>query len=132
MKPLERGDLQVRLMMKGHDGSQHSRNLKVSSNPKRNPVYQGELVGRKLIGQVGHMAIVRRGRGFKVPNGVLSLHFGSEIDHPDKREIEAGNMELEGLLRCLDLGGRKALVPALLKLPGKSLPTSNAQIRQTS
>ncbi len=78
------------------------------------------------------MAIVRRGRGFKVPNGVLSLHFGSEIDHPDKREIEAGNMELEGLLRCLDLGGRKALVPAILKPPGKSLPSSNAQIRQNS
>ena len=44
MKPLERGDLQVRLMMKGHDGPQHSRNLKVSSNPKRNPVYRGELI----------------------------------------------------------------------------------------
>ena len=44
MKPLKRGDLQVRLMMKGHDRSQHSRNLKASSNPMGNPVYQGEPI----------------------------------------------------------------------------------------
>ena len=78
------------------------------------------------------MAIVRRGRGFKVRNSVLSLHFGNEIDDPDKREIEAGNMELEVLFRCLDLGGRKSLVPSILKPPGNSLRSSNAQIRQTS
>ena len=78
------------------------------------------------------MAIVGRGRGFKVRNGVLSVYLGDKINDPDKREIESGNVELERLLRCLDLGGRKALVPALLKPPGKSLPSSNAQIRQTS
>ena len=44
MKPLKRGDLQVRLMMKGHDGSQHSRSLKVSGNPKGSPVYQGKPI----------------------------------------------------------------------------------------
>jgi len=44
MKPLKRGNLQVRLMMKGHDGSQHSRSLKVSRKPKGNPVYQGEPI----------------------------------------------------------------------------------------
>ena len=52
------------------------------------------------------MTIVGRGRGFKVRDGVLSVYLGNEIDHPDKREIEAGNVELERLLRRLDLGGR--------------------------
>ncbi len=44
MKPLKRGDFQVRLMMKGHDGSQHSRSLKVSGQPKGSAVYQGEPI----------------------------------------------------------------------------------------
>ncbi len=44
MKPLKHGDLQVRLMMKGHDGSQHSRNLRVSGNPTGSTVYQGKPI----------------------------------------------------------------------------------------
>ncbi len=62
MKPLERGDLQVRLMMKGHDGSQHSRNLRVSSNPKRNPVYQGELIKGMSDWELAVVSIKKEGR----------------------------------------------------------------------
>ena len=35
MKPLGRGDFQTRLVVKAHDGSQHTRDLKSSGNPKR-------------------------------------------------------------------------------------------------
>ncbi len=66
MKPLERGDLQVRLMMKGHDGSQHSRNLKVSSNPKRNPVYQGELIKGMSDWELAVVSIKKEGRWLHV------------------------------------------------------------------
>ncbi len=66
MKPLERGDLQVRLMMKGHDGSQHARNLKVSSNPKRNPVYQGELIKGMSDWELAVVSIKKEGRWLHV------------------------------------------------------------------
>ncbi len=44
MKPLGRTDLKIRLTMKGHDGSQHTRSLKPSENPKEGVVFEGELI----------------------------------------------------------------------------------------
>jgi len=66
MKPLERGDLQVRLMMKGHDGSQHSRSLKVSSNPKENPVYQGKPMKGMSDWELAVVSIKKEGRWLHV------------------------------------------------------------------
>lgn len=44
MKPLEKTDLQARLTVKGHDGAQHSRDLKAAKDPKEGTVYKGEPI----------------------------------------------------------------------------------------
>lgn len=44
MKPLEKTDLQTKLTVKAHDGAQHSRELKVSNDPKEGGVYKGEPI----------------------------------------------------------------------------------------
>jgi hypothetical protein len=44
MKPLARKDLKARLMVKGHDGSQHSQNLKISSEPAKTTLYLGRSI----------------------------------------------------------------------------------------
>lgn len=44
MKPLERTDLQAKLTIKGHDGGQHSRELKASRDPKEGVIYKGESI----------------------------------------------------------------------------------------
>ena len=44
MKPLEKTDLQARLTIKGHDGAQHSRDLKAVKDPKEGIVYKGEPI----------------------------------------------------------------------------------------
>ncbi|MGH7847461.1 MAG: hypothetical protein ACREQW_20135 [Candidatus Binatia bacterium] len=44
MKPLDRTDMQTKLTVKGHDGSQHSRELKASKDPKEGVVFKGEPV----------------------------------------------------------------------------------------
>ena len=44
MKPLNRTDLPARLTVKGHNGSQHSRELKASKDPKEGVVYKGEPI----------------------------------------------------------------------------------------
>ena len=44
MKPLEKTDLQARLTLKGHDGAQHSRDLKAAKDPKEGTVYKGEPI----------------------------------------------------------------------------------------
>ena len=44
MKPLERSDLQARLMVKAHDGTQHERDLKFSKDPKEGAVFKGEPI----------------------------------------------------------------------------------------
>lgn len=44
MKPLGRGDLPAKLVLKGHDGVQHSRDLKVSGNPKECTLFKGGLI----------------------------------------------------------------------------------------
>ena len=62
MKPLKRGDFQVRLMMKGHDGSQHSRSLKVSRKPKESAVYQGEPIKGMADWELVVVSIKKEGR----------------------------------------------------------------------
>ena len=44
MKPLGRGDLPAKLVLKGHDGVQHTRDLKVSGNPKECTLFKGEPI----------------------------------------------------------------------------------------
>jgi hypothetical protein len=44
MEPLEKTDLQARLTVKGHDGTQHSRDLKAAKDPKGGTVYKGEPI----------------------------------------------------------------------------------------
>ena len=44
MKPLGRGDFQTRLAVKVHDGSQHTRDLKSSGNPKVCTLFKGEPI----------------------------------------------------------------------------------------
>jgi hypothetical protein len=44
MKPLEKTDFQARLTVKGHDGTQHNRELKASKDPKEGIVYKGEPI----------------------------------------------------------------------------------------
>ncbi len=66
MKPLKRGDLQVRLMMKGHDGSQHSRSLKAASNPKGSSLYQGEPIKGMSDWELAVVSIKKEGRWLHV------------------------------------------------------------------
>ena len=66
MKPLKRGDLQVRLMMKGHDGSQHSQSLKAASNPKGSSVYQGEPIKGMSDWELAVVSIKKEGRWLHV------------------------------------------------------------------
>lgn len=42
MKPLEKTDLQAKLALKGHDGVQHSRDLRSTKDPKEGVVFKGE------------------------------------------------------------------------------------------
>jgi len=44
MKPLGRGNFQARLVVKAHDGSQHTRDLKLSGNPKECTLFKGEPI----------------------------------------------------------------------------------------
>ena len=44
MKPFGRGDLQARLVVKGHGGVEHSRGLNVSGNPKACTLFRGEPI----------------------------------------------------------------------------------------
>lgn len=44
MKPLERGGLQAKLTVRGHDGVEHTRDLKASSNPKEGDFFHGEPI----------------------------------------------------------------------------------------
>lgn len=44
MKPLERTDLAAKLTIKGHDGSQQSRDLKVAKDAKEGVVFKGEPI----------------------------------------------------------------------------------------
>lgn len=44
MKPLERSDLQARLTVKGHDGNQHTRELKFVKDPKEGGLFKGEPI----------------------------------------------------------------------------------------
>jgi hypothetical protein len=44
MKRLENTDLQAKLTVKGHDGAQHSRELKASKDPKEGTMYTAEPI----------------------------------------------------------------------------------------
>jgi hypothetical protein len=44
MKPLKRTDLEAKLTLKGHDGSQHSRELKPSKDPKVGILLRGDPI----------------------------------------------------------------------------------------
>ena len=44
MKPLEGGDMQAKLTIKGRGGAQHERELKFSKNPKEGPPFKGEAI----------------------------------------------------------------------------------------
>ena len=44
MKPLGRGDFQARLVVKAQDSSQHTRDLKVTADPKQCTVFRGEPI----------------------------------------------------------------------------------------
>ena len=44
MKPLDRGNLEAKLTVKGHGGEQHSRDLKFSKDPKEGPLFKGEAI----------------------------------------------------------------------------------------
>jgi len=44
MKPFGRGDLPARLVVKGHGGVEHSRDLNVSGNPKACTLFRGEPI----------------------------------------------------------------------------------------
>jgi len=60
MKPLKQ------LMMKGHDGSQHSRNFKISGNPKGSTVYQGEPITGMADWELAVVSIKKEGRWLHV------------------------------------------------------------------
>ena len=44
MKPLERSDVQAKLTVKGHDGNQHTRELKFAKDPKAGGLFKGEAI----------------------------------------------------------------------------------------
>ncbi len=44
MKPLERSDLEAKLTVKGHGGSQETRVLKFSKDAKEGPLFKGEPI----------------------------------------------------------------------------------------
>lgn len=44
MKALDRADIATRLVVKGHDGVQHNRELKAAKDPKGGIVYRGEPI----------------------------------------------------------------------------------------
>ena len=44
MKPLDRGDLEAKLTVKGHGGEQHARELKFLKDSKEGPVFKGEPI----------------------------------------------------------------------------------------
>jgi hypothetical protein len=44
MKALDRADIPAKLTVKGHDGAQHSRELKAVKDPKEGIVYKGEPI----------------------------------------------------------------------------------------
>lgn len=44
MKPLERGGLQAKLTARGHDGVEHTRDLKASGNSKEGDFFHGEPI----------------------------------------------------------------------------------------
>ena len=44
MKPLEGGDMQAKLTVKGHDGAQYERELKFLKDPKDGPLFKGEAI----------------------------------------------------------------------------------------
>jgi hypothetical protein len=44
MKPLERSDLEAKLTVKGHGGSQDTRVLKFSKDAKEGPLYKGDPI----------------------------------------------------------------------------------------
>ena len=44
MKPLEGGDMQAKLTVKGHGGAQHERELKFLKDPKDGPLFKGETI----------------------------------------------------------------------------------------
>ena len=44
MKSLNRGDLEAKLIVKGHGGEQHARELKLSKDPKEGPLFKGEAI----------------------------------------------------------------------------------------
>ena len=44
MKPLDRGNLEARLTVKGHGGEQHARELNFSKDPKDGPLFKGEPI----------------------------------------------------------------------------------------
>ena len=50
MKPLNRGDLEAKLTVKGHGGEQHARELKFLKDPKGGPLFKGE----PIIGTQGY------------------------------------------------------------------------------
>ena len=44
MKPLQGGDMQAKLTVKGQDGAQHERELKSLKDPKEGPLFKGEAI----------------------------------------------------------------------------------------
>jgi hypothetical protein len=44
MKPVERNDVQARLTLKAHDGTQHTQDLKFSKDPKEGALLKGEPI----------------------------------------------------------------------------------------
>src|SRR5712691_670104 len=44
MKPLERSDIEAKLTVKGHSGSQETRVLKFSNDAKEGPLFKGEAI----------------------------------------------------------------------------------------
>ena len=44
MKPVEGGDMQAKLTVKGHDGAQHERELKFLKDSKDSPLFKGEAI----------------------------------------------------------------------------------------
>jgi hypothetical protein len=44
MKPLERSDLEAKLMVQGHGGTQETRALKFSKDPKEGPLFKGDPI----------------------------------------------------------------------------------------
>jgi len=44
MKQLERSDVEAKLTVKGHGGSQHTRGLKFSKDAKEGPLFKGEPI----------------------------------------------------------------------------------------